>query len=263
MVNKNKTILESQKELYQDLKQYEWLLSRESYEYLESLLALEISAFNKEFDNDSREILRKFEVYKRIVIYNICNRTKNLLLNNGNGIEISTVENYEHPVEFSIFGKINGKIINSFRFNIEEDNLYYIPLYIGDAIIYSSCPNRILRQEEIKKLTKEYKAKLKQDNPHARHDGVKRFQDENGSKWETSRQADLEIINKKLTSLKNFSLDNTTKELIAAQNYLAGLILDDMHLKDEDFTTSYQNGLEKTLVRKYPDMSVKHNIKNL
>ena len=259
MVNKNKTILESQKELYQDLKQYEWLLSKESYEYLESLLALEISAFNKEFNNDNREILRKIELYKRIVIYNICNRTKNLLLNNGNGIEISTVENYKHPVEFSIFGKMNGKSINSFRFNIEEDS----PLYIGDAIIYSSDPNSILRQEEIKRLTKEYEAKFKQDNPHAHHDGVKRFQDENGSRWETSRQADLEIINKKLTSLNNFSLDNTTNELIVAQNYLAGLILDDMHLKDEDFTSSYQHGLEKTLVRKYPGMSVKHNVKNL
>ena len=67
MVNKNKNILESQKELYQDLKQYEWLLSRESYEYLESLLALEISAFNKEFNNDNREILRKIELYKRII----------------------------------------------------------------------------------------------------------------------------------------------------------------------------------------------------
>ena len=36
MVNKNKSILESQKELYQDLKQYEPLLSKEYYEYLES-----------------------------------------------------------------------------------------------------------------------------------------------------------------------------------------------------------------------------------
>lgn len=202
MVNKNKSILESQKELYQDLKQYEPLLSKKYYEYLESLLALEISAFNKEFNNDSRKILKKIELYKRIVIYNICNRTKNLLLNNSNGIEISTVENYEHPVEFSIFGKLNGKSINSFRFNIEEDSLLYIPLYIGDAIIYSSCPNSILRQEEIKRLMKEYEAKFKQDNPHAHHDGVKRFQDENGSRWETSRQADLEIIKKKLTSLK-------------------------------------------------------------
>ena len=154
---------------------------------------------------------------------------------------------------------MNGNSINCFRFNIEEDS----PLYIGDGIIYSSGHNSILRQEEITRLTKEYEAKFKQDNPHAHHDGIKRFQDENGSKWETSRQADLEIINKKLTSLKNFSLDNTTNELIAAQNYLADLILDDMHLKNEDFTSSYQHGLEKTLVRKYPGMSVKHNIKNL
>lgn len=259
MVNKNKSILESQKELYQDLKQYEPLLSKEYYEYLESLLALEISAFNKEFNNDSRKVLRKIELYKRIVIYNICNRTKNLLLNNSNGIEISTVENYEHPVEFSIFGKLNGKSINSFRFNIEEDS----PLYIGDAIIYSSDPNSILRQEEIKRLTKEYEAKFKQDNPHAHHDGVKRFQDENGSRWETSRQADLEIINKKLTNLNNFSLDNTINELIAAQNYLANLILEDMNLLDTDFEPAYNHGLEKTLVRKYPGMSIKRNITNL
>ena len=36
-----------------------------------------------------------------------------------------------------------------------------------------------------------------------------------------------------------------------------------MNLKDKDFTSSYKQGLEKTLVRKYPGMSVKHNIKSL
>lgn len=259
MVNKNKSILESQKELYQDLKQYEPLLSKEYYEYLESLLALEISAFNKEFNNDSRKILRKIELYKRIVIYNICNRTKNLLLNNSNGIEISTVENYEHPVEFSIFGKLNGKSINSFRFNIEEDS----PLYIGDAIIYSSEINPILRQQELKRLEEEYQIKLNQDNPQARHDGIKRFQDENGSKWEASHQAELDKISRKISSLKGFNVDNATAEEIAAQNYLANLILKDMNLLDTDFKPAYNHGLEKTLVRKYHGMSIKRNITNL
>ena len=59
MVKKNKNLLESERTLYQDLKQADWLLSKEAYEYLESLLALEISAFNPEFGNDYREKLRE------------------------------------------------------------------------------------------------------------------------------------------------------------------------------------------------------------
>lgn len=259
MVKKNKNLLESERTLYQELKQYDWLLSKQAYEYLEALLALEISAFNKEFDDDNRQTLSKIDLYKRIALYNICNRTKNLLVNNGNNIEISAVENYEHPVEFNIFGRINGKSINSFRFNIAEDN----PLYIGDAIIYSSDVNPILRQEEIARLTKDYNAIESQDNPQAHHDGVKRTQDENGSKWESNRQADLKRIKERLESLKKFTLDDTTTEEIAVQNYLANLILNDMNLTETDFTSSYNQGLEKTLVRKYPGMSVKHNIKSL
>ena len=173
MVNKNKNLLESKETLYQDLKQCNWLLSKQASEYLESLLAVEISAFSPEIDNDHREILRKIDLYKKIALYNICNRTKNLLVNNGNGIEISTVERYDHPVEFSILSNMHGKNTNSFRFNISEDN----PSYIGDAIIYSSEINPVLRQQELKRLEEEYQIKLNQDNPQARHDGIKRFQD--------------------------------------------------------------------------------------
>lgn len=259
MVNKNKNLLESKETLYQDLKQCNWLLSKQASEYLESLLALEISAFSPEIDNDHREILRKIDLYKKIALYNICNRTKNLLVNNGNGIEISTVERYDHPVEFSILSNTHGKNTNSFRFNISEDN----PSYIGDAIIYSSEINPILRQQELKRLEEEYQIKLNQDNPQARHDGIKRFQDENGSKWEASHQAELDKISRKISSLKGFNVDNATAEEIAAQNYLANLILEDMNLLDTDFEPAYNHGLEKTLVRKYPGMSIKRNITNL
>ena len=62
MVNKNKNLLESKETLYQDLNKCNWLLSKQAREYLESLLALEISAFNSEFDNDHREILRKIDL---------------------------------------------------------------------------------------------------------------------------------------------------------------------------------------------------------
>ena len=36
-----------------------------------------------------------------------------------------------------------------------------------------------------------------------------------------------------------------------------------MNLKDTDFTITYGDGMKRNLVRKYPGMSVKHNITNL
>ena len=145
---------------------------------------------------------------------------------------------------------MHGKNTNSFRFNISEDN----PSYIGDAIIYSSEINPVLRQQELKRLEEEYQIKLNQDNPQARHDGIK---------WEASHQAELDKISRKISSLKGFNVDNATAEEIAAQNYLANLILEDMNLLDTDFEPAYNHGLEKTLVRKYPGMSIKRNITNL
>ena len=70
-------------------------------------------------------------------------------------------------------------------------------------------------------------------------------------------------LDKEYDNLAMFTLDDRTKELIAAKNYLAELILQDMNLKDSDFTTTYGDGMKRNLVRKYPDMSIKHNITNL
>ena len=78
-----------------------------------------------------------------------------------------------------------------------------------------------------------------------------------------THQAELDKISRKISSLKGFNVDNATAEEIAAQNYLANLILKDMNLLDTDFEPAYNHGLEKTLVRKYPGMSIKRNITNL
>ena len=259
MVNTRQNLLESKTDLLESLNQYKWLISKEAYEYLESLLNLEISAFNPEFSDNNREILRKIDLYKKMAIYNICHRTKNLLSSNSEGILIDTVERYDHPVEFNIFGIINNRNFDCFRFNISEEN----PLYIGDAIISSSAINAELRNQEIERLHSLHNEKNNQDNPHAMHDGIKRLQDENGSSWEVTHRYELNRIKKQYDNLAMFTLDEKTKEEIAAKNYLANLILQDMNLKDTDFTITYGDGMKRNLVKKYPGMSVKHNITNL
>lgn len=259
MVKTQQNLLESETTLLENLNQYKWLISKEAYEYLESLLKLEISAFNPEFSDTNREILRRIDLYKKIAIFNIRNRTKNLLSNNSEGILIDTVERYDHPVEFNIFGKLDDRNFDCFRFNISEEN----PLYIGDAIINSSAINATLRSQEMQRLKNLHNIKTSQDNPLAMHDGITRLQDENGSSWEIKHKYELDRIKKEYDNLAMFTLDDRTKELIAAKNYLAELILQDMNLKDSDFTTTYGDGMKRNLVRKYPDMSIKHNITNL
>ena len=61
----------------------------------------------------------------------------------------------------------------------------------------------------------------------------------------------------------DFIMNEENVILEVAQKYLDNLILKDMNLLDTDFKPAYDHGLEKTLVRKFPGMSIKRNITNL
>ena len=253
-------VLESEKELLKTLKEYKWLLSDDAYSYLEALIGLEVSAYDSSIVDQEREVLKRLDLYKKACIYNICMRTKRILNNNSNGIILSTVENFDNPIEFNIYGKVNETSFPVFAFDIEKDN----PMYIGDSDVYLSRLNDELRKQEMDRLAKEAVLEEQKPNPHAIHDGVTRKEEENAAYWEATHQVKLTKIKEDFNKLANFyGLDRNTEEVLAAKNYLGNLILSDMHLKESDFSPMQSQGMKRTLVKKYPGMTIRLNIDNI
>ena len=258
---RNGNVLESEENLKSALEEYKWFMSNEAYSYLKSLIALEVSALDSKTLDEKRDVLKRIDLYKKIAIYNICMRSRSLLISNGEGINFSTVENFVHPVEYEIYGNVNGRSFPVFGFDIELDN----PFYIGDADIYLTKVNELARKEEIERLTREIAREEKKDNPYARrHDGIIRYNEENASRWEASRTAKIKRMQKSLNGLINFSgLDKKEEEIMLSQNRLTKLLLSDMHLEEEDFEPIQGEGMKRTLTKKYPEMSIRSNINNI
>ena len=62
---------------------------------------------------------------------------------------------------------------------------------------------------------------------------------------------------------KFYGLDKNAEEVLAAKNYLGNLILSDMHLKESDFSPMQCKGMKRTLVKRYPGISIRTNIDNI
>lgn len=257
---RNGNVLESEENLKSALEEYKWFMSNEAYSYLKSLIALEVSALDSKTLDEKRDVLKRIDLYKKIAIYNICMRSRSLLISNGEGINFSTVENFLYPVEYKIYGNVNGRSFPVFGFDIELDN----PFYIGDADIYLTKVNELARKEEIERLTREIAREEKKDNPYARHDGIIRYNEEDASRWEASRTAKIKRMQKSLNGLINFSgLDKQEEEIMLSQNRLTKLLLSDMHLEEDDFEPIQGEGMKRTLTKKYPEMSIRSNINNI
>ena len=75
MGNRLKSILNSKDELNEELKSYKCILSRDIYNYLESMANLEISGLRQEnISGEQADTLAELKLYRELLYYNICGR---------------------------------------------------------------------------------------------------------------------------------------------------------------------------------------------
>ena len=75
MVVRIKSILDAKEDLEEELQSYKYIFSRDVYEYLESLINLEISALRQEnISGEQVNTLAKLKIYRELLYYNICGR---------------------------------------------------------------------------------------------------------------------------------------------------------------------------------------------
>ena len=121
---------EIKKELEQLLLRYKTILSKSLYEYLKSLLNCEFSAIASIISDEEKETLCDLFIYRAISMYNIYNRTLNLLNSNFN---------LDFKICFSAFTVISSCLIANTIFcvhNTENKIKMEIYFFINNSLIH-------------------------------------------------------------------------------------------------------------------------------
>ena len=259
----------TKEELLQLLKDYKIILNSQVIDYLESLINLDFSVIRENIDDKSKEALSELEIYKRIAIYNIYNRAINLFTQSNMPLIITG--NNEGFESLSISVPIEDRNIKIFDFKYSEQKSlnYKIPdeyktMKIGSINLYQKIENKELRIQELKRIVDKIERLYGTQNPYQYH--PKKV---GGSyvKWKIERQKEIEKYQKMLDKIDSHNeLTEMDIKEIEIINKAHDLLLEDYGLTDDSFeddvsiASKRSNNLQKTLVKRQPNITITNNI---
>ena len=259
----------TKEELLQLLKDYKVILNNQVIDYLESLINLDFSVIRENIDDKSKEALSKLEIYKRIAIYNIYNKAINLFTQSNMPLIITG--NNEGFESLSISVPIEDRNIKIFDFKYSEQKSlnYKIPdeyktMKIGSINLYQKIENKELRIQELKRIVDKIERLYGTQNPYQYH--PKKV---GGSyvKWKIERQKEIEKYQKMLDKIDSHNeLTEMDIKEIEIINKAHDLLLEDYGLTDDSFeddvsiASKRSNNLQKTLVKRQPNITITNNI---
>ena len=259
----------TKEELLQLLKDYKVILNNQVIDYLESLINLDFSVIRENIDDKSKEALSELEIYKRIAIYNIYNGAINLFTQSNMPLIITG--NNEGFESLSISVPIEDRNIKIFDFKYSEQKSlnYKIPdeyktMKIGSINLYQKIENKELRIQELKRIVDKIERLYGTQNPYQYH--PKKV---GGSyvKWKIERQKEIEKYQKMLDKIDSHNeLTEMDIKEIEIINKAHDLLLEDYGLTDDSFeddvsiASKRSNNLQKTLVKRQPNITITNNI---
>ena len=259
----------TKEELLQLLKDYKVIFNNHVIDYLESLINLDFSVIRENIDEKSKEALSELEIYKRIAIYNIYNRAINLFTQSNMPLIITG--NNEGFESLSISVPIEDRNIKIFDFKYGEQKSlnYKIPdeyktMKIGSINLYQKIENKELRIQELKRIINKIEMLYGTQNPYQYH--PKKV---GGSyvKWKIERQKEIEKYQKMLDKIDSHNeLTEMDIKEIEIINKAHDLLLEDYGLTDDSFeddvsiASKRSNNLQKTLVKRQPNITITNNI---
>lgn len=257
--------INTKEELITLLKKYKGILTNPMIEYLNSLIELEFSVIRENISDCDRIALSELEVYKRIAKYNIYNRTLNLF-NEQNVPEIQTYSNKDWYKGLNVYYLLGEQKIPLFDFNYEEKEIDYKlkrsgykTMNIGTIYLYQTLD---YKEELINKLKK----LCAQQNPH-RYTFIPYIVGGPASKWGIDHEGLIRSYEKELVKLDSRKeLTAEEKKEIEVRTRFFELLLEDYGLTNEDFIeesskNSGNSSLQKTLIKKIPNLTINNNIK--
>ena len=278
LLDKEKSPLLSKEELKLLLfESYKGILSKEMIEYLDSLIELEFSVIKDYIALDNREILTELSIYRYASIYNIYNRTIKLIKENKLPLEINKfdkpIDVRENSLNLSFVTK-SKKRINVFEYDYNYHSPYRnkIPEYyynrsLGGITIYQTLESKERIKKEINLILGRLEKLYDKDIP------IRTLIEEELIGYNTpfENKVKIGLLEKRFTELDSKKdLTEEEKDEIKVTNYASEIILDDMGLKEEDFTTDKEdlfnlskefNNLEETKVKNFTNLEIKRKIK--
>ena len=259
----------TKEELLQLLKDYKIILNSQVIDYLESLINLDFSVIKENIDDKSKKALSELEIYKRIAIYNIYNRAINIFTQSN--IPLIITGNEEGFESLSISVPIEDRNIKIFDFKYGEQKSlnYKIPdeyktMKIGSINLYQKIENKELRIQELKRIINKIEMLYGTQNPYQYH--PKKV---GGSyvKWKIERQKEIEKYQKMLDKIDSHNeLTEIDIKEIEIMNKAHDLLLEDYGLTNNSFeddvsiTSKCSNNLQKTLIKRQPNITITNNI---
>lgn len=272
-INDNWNKVNLKEELIELLKNYEGILSTPMIDYLNSLIGLEFSVVREYIGENERTSLAELEIYKRIAIYNIYNRTLNIFSENKLHLNISGNDEGLESLTASIplSDKRNIRVFDfdyHEHYNSDRIPYGYKTMRIGTVSLYHTLESQEIREAELERVMNKLETLYDEHNPYPSRPKVAGGP---GVQWAFRHADEIEKYEKRFAELDSRKeLSDMDKREIELTNQVRSLLLEDFGLTNKSFeeeikpVLGYQtSGLERTLVKRMPNLTINDNIKYL
>lgn len=271
-MNENWNKISTREELIELLKGYKGILADSMINYLNSLIDLEFSVIRDYISDNDRVALSELEVYKRIAMYNIYNRSLNIFKQNESELEISG--NNDGIEGLEVYASLGKRSCKLFDFDYQEDPMSlsskipsdYKTMKIGNISLFQTIENAKQREAELMRVMSILDRLYDEKNPyHSRSHtyGGPALQ------WAFEQAQKIKRYEERFNQLdaKKELTDEDKKEIEITKKFHE-LLLEDYGLANKDFEDEsnqhfFENKTElsKTLVKRMPNINVRNNIK--
>lgn len=274
-MNYNWNKINTREELIEFLKGYKGILADSMINYLNSLIDLEFSVIRDYISDNDRVALSELEVYKRIAMYNIYNRALNIFKQNESELEISGnndgIEGLK--VSASLGEKRSCKLFDfdyhegrpmSLSSKIPSD---YKTMKIGNISLFQTIDSKEQREAELMRVMSILDRLYDEKNPY--HSRPHTYGGP-APQWAYEHAQKIKAYEEKFNQLdaKEELTDEDKKEIEITKKFHE-LLLEDYGLTNKDFENNQQfsgfgkekTELQKTLVRRMPNINIENNIK--
>lgn len=267
----------TREELLSLLDNYRGILRGPISDYLESMIDLDFSIIEYYMPEDDRASLSELDIYKKIAIYNIYNRAINLFQQDGDNLRISG--NNDGIEGLTVYAPIGSKEIKLFSFNYGESQNTKIPdgyksLNIGDVNLFQTVENEKQREAALTRIMNELEKLYNATNPFPSRPGVYGGPSSTWAMEHARRVKQYEEMFSQLDSKKGLTDEDKMKIEITKKYH--DLLLEDFGLTNKSFTDyeeqdglqgfdlssfyEVKNGMNKTFVKRMPNLTIKNNI---
>ena len=268
--------VKTKEELLELLKQYKGILNQTTFDYLNSLLGLEFSVTKDCISDSDRKVLAELDVYRKIAIYNIYNKTKNLF--NSQNAEYIILGNNEGFEGLHVSTRLDDRKIKLFDFN-------YGMIHVSDwnncgthsfetldncyVTLFQTIENKELIEAELDRIMNVLEKLYDERNPFHYHRG--RIGGP-GTTWIYDHERKIQLYEKMFNELDGKKeLSDDDKKEIEITHQIHDLLLKDFDLTSESFIDEDSciaailgnkvTKLNKTFVKRIPNCTITDYIK--